>query len=151
LSEQETALILLIKNNVHVVKDNGNSAKILVTEQAFDRELLLKEYDAQITVAIEPTAGVVDQKLNLSGSLRRKNYQFKCTSYCVDKADGDSGRVMRNKITNQLKQVIYQNRTQVNGLSYCDLSSYKPIDLVDVRPFLFKTEFVLKAWLIEHI
>ena len=86
---------------------------MLATEAAFDRELLLKEYDAQITLQVDPVLGVQDQKLNLSGSKRRLVHFFKCTVHSIDKiAPGaDAGRVMRNKVTEQIKAIIRENRT----------------------------------------
>ena len=58
---------------------------MLATEAAFDRELFLKEYDAQITLQVDPVLGVQDQKLNLSGSKRRQLHFFKCTVHSIDR------------------------------------------------------------------
>jgi hypothetical protein len=44
-----------------------------------------------------------------------------------------------------------QLTVQVRGLTFCDVVGYKPMDIVDVKPFLFKTEFVLKGWAFEDI
>ncbi len=79
-----------------------------------DRELLLKEYDAQVTLAMDPAVGVQDQKLELSGRLRRLNCLFRCTVHSVDKVatpGADLGKVMRNKVTEQVKAIIRENRT----------------------------------------
>jgi hypothetical protein len=40
---------------------------------------------------------------------------------------------------------------QVYGISFCDVISYRNIDVTDVKPFLFRTEFLLKGWLFESI
>ena len=40
---------------------------------------------------------------------------------------------------------------QVRGITNCDVVSYKPVDVVEVKPFLFKTELVLKGWAFEDI
>jgi hypothetical protein len=113
--EDPVATVLrLINSLIRVAKDNGEVAKVVATEQALDREILLKEYDAQITVALDPNSGVQDQKLNLSGSLRRQQYLFKCTAHCIDKPaipGADLGKVMRNKVTKQIKDIIRENRT----------------------------------------
>jgi hypothetical protein len=113
-------LLRLINSRIRVTKDNGESARIVACEAAFDRELLLKEYDAQITLALDPNSGVQDQKLNLSGSLRRQLYFFKCCSFSIDKVTpgADSGRVMRNKITSQIKNIIRENRNLPNQTIY---------------------------------
>jgi hypothetical protein len=40
---------------------------------------------------------------------------------------------------------------QVYGLTYCDVVSYRNIDVTDVKPYLFRAEFLLKGWLFESI
>jgi len=51
--------------------------------------------------------------------------------------------------------VIYcdfvQCTIQVYGITYCDVVSYRNIDVVDVKPFLFRCEFLLRGWLFESI
>jgi len=117
LSELEdpiVTLLRLISSRIRVTKDDGNVAKILCSEKALDREILLKEYDAQITLFIDPATGVQDQKLNLSGTLRRQIYTFGCTVHAMDKPGTpgtDLGRVMRKKVTEQLRAIIRENRT----------------------------------------
>jgi hypothetical protein len=39
----------------------------------------------------------------------------------------------------------------VNGITYCDMASYRNLDRVDVKPFIYRTELVLKSWFIENI
>jgi hypothetical protein len=41
--------------------------------------------------------------------------------------------------------------TTVNGITYCDVTSYRNLDRVDVKPFIYRTELVLKSWFIENI
>jgi hypothetical protein len=38
----------------------------------------------------------------------------------------------------------------VNGITYCDVSSYRQLDRVDVKPFIFRTEFTVKSWFFEN-
>lgn len=38
----------------------------------------------------------------------------------------------------------------VNGISYCDIASYRNLDRVDVKPFIYRTEFILKSWFLEN-
>ena len=113
LEDPVATLLRLINSRIRVTKDNGDAAKLLASEAAFDRELLLKEYDAQITLQVDPVLGVQDQKLNLSGSKRRQVHFFKCTVHAIDKVapGADAGRVMRNKVTEQIKAIIRENRT----------------------------------------
>jgi len=40
---------------------------------------------------------------------------------------------------------------QVYGITFCDVISYRNIDVTDVKPYLFKAEFLLKGWLFESI
>jgi hypothetical protein len=114
LEDPVTTLLRLITTRIRVTKDDGNAAKILASESALDREQLLKEYDAQITLSIDPNFGVQDQKLELTGRLRRQTYLFKCSSHTIDKSSvpgADTGRIMRNKVTEQIKAIIRENRT----------------------------------------
>jgi hypothetical protein len=39
----------------------------------------------------------------------------------------------------------------VNGITYLDVVSFRDVDRVDVKPFIFRTEFVLKSWSFEDI
>ncbi|MBT0160829.1 hypothetical protein G4O51_12690 [Candidatus Bathyarchaeota archaeon A05DMB-2] len=39
----------------------------------------------------------------------------------------------------------------VNGITYLDIVSYRDADRVDVKPFIFRTEFTLKSWSFEDV
>jgi len=39
----------------------------------------------------------------------------------------------------------------VNGITYLDVVSFRDADRVDVKPFIFRTEFTLKSWSFEDI
>jgi hypothetical protein len=39
----------------------------------------------------------------------------------------------------------------VNGVTYCDVAGYRNLDRVDVKPFIFRTEFTVKSWFFENI
>ena len=39
----------------------------------------------------------------------------------------------------------------VRGITYCDVLGYRDADRVDVKPFIFRTEFTLKSWFFENI
>ena len=39
----------------------------------------------------------------------------------------------------------------VNGITYCDVVSYRDLDQVRVKPFLWRTEFTVKSWLFENV
>lgn len=101
-------LLRLITTRIRVTKDNGSLASILATKESYDRELL-KECDAQITVGLDSSQ---DQKLELSGRLRRRYMVFRCNTYTVDKAvpGADAGKIMRDKVTAQINAIIRENR-----------------------------------------
>lgn len=39
----------------------------------------------------------------------------------------------------------------VNGITYLDIFSFRDADRVDVKPFIFRTEFVLTSWAFENV
>jgi hypothetical protein len=39
----------------------------------------------------------------------------------------------------------------VNGITYCDTAGFRNLDRVDVKPFIFRTEFTVKSWFFENI
>jgi hypothetical protein len=39
----------------------------------------------------------------------------------------------------------------VNGITYCDVLSYRNVDRVDLKPFVFSTEINVKSWFFENI
>jgi len=39
----------------------------------------------------------------------------------------------------------------VNGITYCDIAGYRNLDRYDVKPPIYRTEFIVKTWLIENI
>lgn len=39
----------------------------------------------------------------------------------------------------------------VNGVTYCDVVSYRDVDRVDVKPFVYRTEFTVRSWFFENI
>jgi len=40
---------------------------------------------------------------------------------------------------------------EVNGLTYVDVSTYRDTDIVEPKPFIFHTEFIIKGWLFETV
>jgi hypothetical protein len=39
----------------------------------------------------------------------------------------------------------------VNGITYCDVVSFRDLDQVRFKPFLWRTEFMVKSWLFENV
>ncbi len=113
--EQENPVVTilrLLENRIRVITDAGGIASVKCTQEKFDRELL-KDYDAQITVGLDPTLGVQDQKLNLQGNLRRRTFYLRCTTFAWNKTvpNKDTGTAMRQKLSNQINAIIRENRT----------------------------------------
>jgi len=42
-------------------------------------------------------------------------------------------------------------KVTVNGITYCDVTSFRDVDRIDVKPFIYRTEFALKSWFFENI
>jgi hypothetical protein len=40
--------------------------------------------------------------------------------------------------------------TTVNGITYCDVLSYRDADRVDMKPFIYRTEITVKSWFFEN-
>ncbi|MCW4003732.1 MAG: hypothetical protein NWE95_07465 [Candidatus Bathyarchaeota archaeon] len=127
MSEFENPVITvlrLIESRLRVVKDDGGLARVLCSQANYDRELL-KDIDAQITVSktAEPCQS---QKHTLDGKLRRRIYSLRATITTVDKpsASADVGRVMRDKVLEQLLLIIPENR----NLPYRTFYNFYPLD-----------------------
>jgi hypothetical protein len=117
LSEAENPVITvlrLIESRIRVVKDDGGLALILCSQANYDRELL-KDYDAQITIS-KTSEPCLAQKHTLDGKLRRRIYSLRATIVTVDKPilASDVGRVLRDKVLEQLLLIIPENRNLPN-------------------------------------
>jgi hypothetical protein len=44
-----------------------------------------------------------------------------------------------------------QATVDVRGITFCDVHSYRDVDVVDVKPFLYTEEIVIVAWLFESV
>ncbi len=126
MSEVENPVITilrLIESRIRVVKDDGGLARVLCSQGYYDRELL-KDYDAQITIS-KTAEPCLQQKHTLDGKLRRRLYSLRVTITAVDrqKAGADVGRVMRDKVLEQLLLVVAENR----NLPYRTLFYYHPL------------------------
>jgi hypothetical protein len=127
LSEAENPVLTvlrLIESRLRVVRDDEGLASVLCSQANYDRELL-KDYDAQITLSktSEPCQA---QKHTLDGKLRRRIYSLRATIVTIDKPSlsADVGRVMRDKVLEQLLLIIPENR----NLPYRTIYNFYPID-----------------------
>jgi len=113
-SSVDTVMRLLSKN-MRVIKEDGALAKIIVSKEWFDRELF-KNADGQITVGLIQSE---DEKVEMSGRIRRRLARVRVNVWAVDKPDiVDSGRLMRQKMVEEVNRVIRQNRTIPNRTIY---------------------------------
>jgi hypothetical protein len=127
LSEVENPVVTilrLIESRLRVVKDDSGLANVLCSQANYDRELL-KDYDAQITVS-KTTDPCQQQKHTLDGKLRRRIYSLRATITTTDKpiSNADTGKVMRDKVLEQLLLIIPENR----NLPYRTTYNFYPLD-----------------------
>jgi hypothetical protein len=113
IEDPVTTLVRLLDKNVQVVKDDGSLAKIYVSTEWYDRELL-KNYDGQVTVGLDHSE---DQKIGLSATLRRRVGYARVNIWVVDKP-GVTGREMRNKLRQEVNRVLREKRTKPNETRY---------------------------------
>ena len=81
------------------------------------------------------------------------------TSSLADFVDGDGYVYLLARTTNasdgETAAVIYCDFVEctitVEGIAYVDVVSHRDIDQIDVKPVIWRTEFVLKTWLFETI
>lgn len=108
-----TTLVRLLDKNLRVVKDDGSLAKVYVSTEWYDRELL-KNYDGQVTVGLDRSE---DQKVGLTATLRRRVGYARVNIWVVDKS-GVVGRELRNKLRQEVNRVIREKRTKPNETCY---------------------------------
>lgn len=114
LEDPVTTVVRLLRSNMYVVKDDGSLANICFSGGWYDREFF-KNYDGQVTVCLAESS---DQKLSLSGKLRRRSTGLRASVWAVDKADGDAGHIMREKLLEEVNRVVRVNRNEPNRLQY---------------------------------
>jgi len=118
MSEMEDPVITVIRllsKNMRVVKQDGSLASIYVSREWYDRELF-KNYDGQITVGLAESR---DTKVEMSGRIRRRLGTLRVNVWATDRAaSSDSGRLMRQKMVEEVNRVVRQNRTVPNQTRY---------------------------------
>jgi len=118
VEDQATTLVRLLDKNMRVVKDDGSYARIHVSREWYDRELL-KNYDGQVTVGLDPSRGSEDQKLDISGKTRRRLGFLVVNVWTVDKPEqGLAGRKMREKLRREVLRIIREKRAKPNQTDY---------------------------------
>ncbi len=110
-----TTVIRLLNKNLKITKEDGATANIQVTPEWQNQELL-KNYDAQVTVGLTESR---DNKVEISGRIRQRTTLIRVGVWTMDKqASADSGRLMREKIVEEINRVVKQNRSKPNETLY---------------------------------
>ena len=115
IEDPVTTLVRLLQKIMHIVKDDGSLANINVTKEWYDRELL-KNYDGQVTVGLEESR---DQILEISAKTRRRLSLLRVNVWATNKPEqAITGRLMREKIREEINRIIRQNRNKPNTTVY---------------------------------
>ncbi|MGQ9460633.1 MAG: hypothetical protein ACUVRA_05335 [Candidatus Bathyarchaeaceae archaeon] len=113
IEDPVTTLVRLLDKNLRVIKDDGALAKVYVSTEWYDRELL-KNYDGQVTVGLDHSE---DQKIGFSATVRRRVGYARVNLWVIDKP-GFAGRKMRNKLRQEINRVVREKRTKPNETIY---------------------------------
>lgn len=81
------------------------------------------------------------------------------TSNLTDYVDSNGYLYILTRTTNPSNGVtpatlscdFVQTTIDVRGITFCDIHSYKDIDVTDVKPSIYKEEIILTAWLFEAV
>jgi len=118
MSEVEDSVetvIRLLSKNMRVLKEDGALASVYVSKEWYDRELF-KNYDGQITVGLAESR---DTKIEMSGRVRRRLGTLRVNVWATDRpATSDSGRLMRQKMVEEVNRIVRQNRSRPNVIEY---------------------------------
>jgi hypothetical protein len=110
-----TTVVRLLQKNMHVVKEDGSLANIHVSKEWYDREAF-KNYDGQATVGLEESR---DQILEISAKIRRRLSLLRVNVWATDKHEqAINGRMMKEKIREEVNRIIRQNRNKPNTTTY---------------------------------
>jgi len=110
-----TTTIRLLSKNMYVVKDDNTIASIYVSKEWYDRELF-KNYDGQITVGLAQSE---DEKVEMSGRIRRRLGRIRVNTWATDRpATSDPGRLMRQKMVEEVNRIVRQNNKIPNQTRY---------------------------------
>ena len=115
IEDSVTTVIRLLQKNIRVVKEDNAIANIYVSKEWYDRELF-KNYDGQVTVGLVESR---DTKIEMSGRVRRRLGALRVNMWATDRpAATDSGKLMRNKMVEEVNRIVRQNRTIPNQTRY---------------------------------
>lgn len=135
-------IIELLRANMRVVKEDGSLANIQVSREWLNQEALPSGVDGQVTVGL---AECTSTKVELSGRLRRQVYTIRVNVWSHDNGT-------RNKIVEEVNRIVGQSRNApAEGVAYLDVAGFRNLDRIDVKPFIYRTELVLKSWVFHNV
>jgi hypothetical protein len=115
LEDPITTVVRLLQKNIRVIKEDDSIASIHVSREWYDRELF-KNHDGQITVGLAESR---DTKIEMSGRIRRRLGSLRINVWATDKpATSDNGKLMQNKIVEEVNRIVRQNRNKPNMTEY---------------------------------
>jgi hypothetical protein len=115
LEDPTTTVVRLIQKNIRVIKEDDSIASIHVSREWYDRELF-KNHDGQITVGLAESR---ETKIEMSGRIRRRLGSLRVNVWATDKpATSDNGKLMRNKMVEEVNRIVRQNRNKPNTTEY---------------------------------
>lgn len=105
----------LLRKQMHLVMDNGALGSVSISDE-FPNNDALKAGEGQITVSL---AESTDQKLNLTGNIRRQTSTLRVNTWATDNSAAvETGKTLRNKIAAEVNRIILQNRNKPNETKY---------------------------------
>jgi hypothetical protein len=115
IEDPVTTTIRLLSKNMRVVKEDNAIANIYVSKEWYDRELF-KNYDGQVTVGLAESR---DTKIEMSGRIRRRLGTLRVNVWATDRpTTSDPGRLIRQKMVEEVNRVVRQNRNKPNVIEY---------------------------------
>ena len=123
MSETEdpvVTIVRLLQTEMRVVLDSGALASVHVSGE-WQLSDALKSGDGQVTVAL---AEAVDQKIDLSGKIRRRISTARINVWTADMPNStESGKSLRLKIVDAVNNTIRRNRKKPNQTTYTFVGS----------------------------
>jgi len=115
LEDPVTTVVRLLSNKMQVIKEDGATAKICISREWCNRELF-NTYDGQVTVGLVESR---DTKIEMSGTVRKRLGSLRLNVWATDRPEtSDSGRLLRNKIVEEINRVVRQNCKKPNVTEY---------------------------------
>ncbi len=96
--------------------------------------------------AVSGTGGV-DETLNLTLALPQDFIDSNGYVYMLAETTNVSNGVSPAVLNCDYVQCV----SSVVGITYVDIVSYRDVDLVTAKPFVWRTEFIVKSWLLENV